>query len=347
MSEEIRLTEWSKGSGCGCKIAPAALREMLADVRSTDSFSRLIVGNEQSDDAAVWELDNGQCLISTVDFFTPVVDDAERFGAIAAANALSDVYAMGGRPVMAIAILGWPVEKIPPSVAAQVLRGARDLCARAGIPMAGGHSIEAPEPFFGLSVNGLIDQPHIRRNTGAKAGDLLFLTKPIGSGLISAARKRGRATPDMIAESEYWMSELNSPGMAFSRLDGVHAMTDISGFGLLGHLMEMLGEGPLSAELQASAWPLMAGAEDLVAQMVYPDMTMKTFQTIASECAPLDARKLLVGCDPQTSGGLLVAVDPAAEEEFRELTRTLGLPDFVRQPIGCIIASSKHRIKVL
>jgi selenide,water dikinase len=347
MSESVQLTQFSKGSGCGCKIAPAVLQQMLEGVRSTHYFPSLLVGNERSDDAAVIELPGGMCLISTVDFFTPVVDDARTFGKIAATNALSDVYAMGGTPVAAIAVLGWPVEKLPPALAGEVLQGAREVCDSVGIPLAGGHSIEAPEPFFGLSVNGVVQKEHIRRNTGVKEGDLLFLTKPIGSGLISAARKRGVATSEMREDAERWMSTLNTPGAVFGTLPGVHAMTDITGFGLLGHLREMLGDGNCSAELVTRKIPLMKGVEQLIAQMVYPDMTMKTYTALAPLISPLDAYKLLLGCDPQTSGGLLVAVDPASADEFKASARALHLPDFVIEPIGCIIAPSNHLISMV
>lgn len=347
MSEPVPLTQFSKGSGCGCKIAPAVLRQILDGVRTTQHFPSLLVGNESSDDAAVIELPGGLCLISTVDFFTPVVDDARTFGKIAAANALSDVYAMGGTPVAAIAVLGWPVDKLPPALAGEVLLGAREVCDSIGIPLAGGHSIEAPEPFFGLSVNGVVQKAHIRCNTGVKEGDLLFLTKPIGSGMISAARKRGIATPEMSEDAERWMCTLNTAGAVFGTLHGVHAMTDITGFGLLGHLREMLGDGNCSAELFTRKIPVMKGVEQLIAQMVYPDMTMKTYSALAPFTSSLDAYALLLGCDPQTSGGLLVAVNPNFADEFRASARGLNLPDFVFEPIGCIIARSSHLISLV
>jgi len=254
---------------------------------------------------------------------------------------------MGGTPVAAIAVLGWPVDKLPPALAGEVLQGAREVCDSIGIPLAGGHSIEAPEPFFGLSVNGIVQKENIRRNTGVQSGDLLFLTKPIGSGMISAARKRGIATPEMSEDAEHWMCTLNTAGAVFGTLSGVHAMTDITGFGLLGHLREMLGDGNCSAELFIRKIPVMKGVEQLITQMVYPDMTMKTYSALTSVTSPLDAHSLLLGCDPQTSGGLLVAVAPDFVNEFKASARAMNLPDFVIEPIGCIIANANHLISTV
>jgi len=347
MVEEKRLTAWSKGSGCGCKIAPAVLAEIIHGVRSGSEFANLIVGNKENDDAAVMDLGNGQCLISTVDFFTPVVDDARLYGSISAANALSDIYAMGGRPILAIAILGWPVGQLSPTVAAEVLSGARALCGEAGIPLAGGHSIESPEPFFGLSVNGLVARENLKRNTGVLAGDLLFLTKPIGTGMILAAIKRGIASPHQAREAIQWMGQLNRVGESLATLAGVRAMTDITGFGLLGHLSEMIGEERCTAEIHFSQIPLITGVTELADQVIYPDMTMKTFSAISSRVNTLGARQLLLGCDPQTSGGLLVAVAPGAVEEYREHCHQHGLPEFATQPIGRIVEWKGRAIELI
>ncbi|MFM7774457.1 MAG: selenide, water dikinase SelD, partial [Candidatus Kapaibacterium sp.] len=230
---EIRLTQYSHGAGCGCKLSPAVLDRILHTNEAGPDFPRLLVGNSTRDDAAVYDLGNGQGLISTTDFFMPIVDDPYDFGRIASANAISDVYAMGGKPVMAIAILGWTVDKLPAEIAAEVIRGSRAVCAEAGIPLAGGHSIDSPEPIFGLSVNGTVEEAHLKRNNTAQAGDVLYLTKPLGLGIVAAAAKRGLATEEEVRGMVDVMTRLNRVGAELGRLPGVHAMTDVTGFGLL------------------------------------------------------------------------------------------------------------------
>ncbi len=247
--EKIKLTQYSRGAGCGCKIAPAVLEEILETNTAQPINKNLLVGNSSNDDAAVYDLGNGMALIATTDFFMPVVDDAYNFGRIAAANAISDVYAMGGRPALAIAILGWPVEQLPIALAQQVLEGARAVCAVAGIPLAGGHSIDTIEPVFGLAVNGLCDVAHLKKNNTAKAGNLLFLTKPIGVGILSTAQKRGVLKEEHEQILLAQMTALNSIGEALGKIPGVTAMTDVTGFGLAGHLVEMAVGSGLSAAL--------------------------------------------------------------------------------------------------
>ncbi|MFZ7144834.1 MAG: selenide, water dikinase SelD, partial [Bacteroidota bacterium] len=229
MIPEIKLTQYSKGSGCGCKIAPAVLETILKNVKSTQGFPDLIAGNENNEDAAVWKISNEQYLLSTTDFFTPIVDDPFYFGKIAAANSLSDIYAMGGTPVFALAILGFPIDKLPIEVVGEIMRGANEVCAEAGIPIAGGHSIDIPEPVFGLVVNGLVKPEHLKKNKGAQTGDQLFLTKPIGSGVVASALKRGAASKEHVDAAIASMCRLNKIGAELAKIKGVNAMTDVTG----------------------------------------------------------------------------------------------------------------------
>jgi selenide,water dikinase len=232
---EIKLTQYSHGAGCGCKIAPAVLDKILHSDFKSAGFSKLLVGNESKDDAAVYELDNDNCIISTTDFFMPIVDDAFTFGKIASVNAISDVYSMGGNPIMALAILGWPVDKLPAELAQKVLDGAREVCREANIPLAGGHSIDSPEPIFGLAVTGTVSKANLKKNNTAHAGNLLYLTKPLGVGIITTAQKRGLALNEDVTRAVTYMTTLNAVGAAISKHNFVTALTDITGFGLLGH----------------------------------------------------------------------------------------------------------------
>lgn len=316
---EIKLTQYSHGSGCGCKVAPAVLDEILQQTGNGFLSDNLLVGNETKDDAAVYDMGNGTALISTVDFFMPVVDDAFDFGRIAAANALSDVYAMGGTPFMAIAVLGWPVEKIPVAIAQQVIKGAKEICAQAKVVLAGGHTIDSPEPFFGLSVNGSVAIEHLKQNSTACEGDLLFLTKPIGTGMLNTALKRGLLANEQIQQAVDSMCALNTFGEELGKHPFVHAMTDVTGFALLGHLIEMCEGAHLSAEVEYAAVPLMAGVKELAAKFVYADNTMRNWKSYESKVAGIGSESLLTLCDPQTSGGLLAAVAPEAEQEFLAL----------------------------
>lgn len=326
---EIRLTQFAHGAGCGCKIAPAVLEKILKEGNvSLHSFDRLIVGNDTRDDAAVFALDEETFLISTTDFFMPVVDDAQTFGAIAAANALSDVYAMGGKPLLALALLGWPLEKIPAEVAAQVMDGGRNVCTKAGIPLAGGHSVDSPEPFFGLAVTGIVQKENLKRNSTACTGDGIYLTKPLGSGIITTAAKRNLAAEADLNEAIQWMTTLNSMGEKLGELPYVTAMTDITGFGLLGHLVEVCEGSNTSAEIFYEKIPLMDNLKAYTSRMIYPDNTMRNWQSFERKVSGIGAESLLTLCDPQTNGGLLVCVKAEAADLFELFIKEQNLPAF-------------------
>ncbi len=323
---EIKLTQFSHGAGCGCKISPAVLDTILRGVDKSRFYPNLLVGNESKDDAAVYAVDEQTCIISTTDFFMPIVDDAYDFGRIASANAVSDVYAMGGKPLMAVAILGWPIAKLPPLLAKDVLNGSRAICEEAGIPLAGGHSIDSPEPIFGLAVTGLVDRQNIKRNDTAQVGDLLYLTKPLGVGIISTAQKRGVAAPEDLAEAVRIMTQLNSAGSDFGKLETVTAMTDITGFGLLGHLIEVCEGSGLSAEIFYHEVPLIHHVDAYVAKMIYPDNTMRNWSSYQDKVDRIGSSSLLTLCDPQTSGGLLVSVRKSGKEAFEKILKEMGMP---------------------
>ncbi|TAL60859.1 MAG: selenide, water dikinase SelD [Bacteroidetes bacterium] len=329
MPEKIKLTQFSHGAGCGCKIAPNKLEKILqhnppSPPGEGSGVRSLLVGYDTKDDAAVYDIGNGRAIISTTDFFMPIVDDAFDFGRIAAANSISDVYAMGGKPLMAIAILGWPVEKLPAELAQQVLEGARKICAEAGIPLAGGHSIDSPEPIFGLAVTGEVEIKNIKRNSTATEGCKLFLTKPLGVGMIATAHKRGLAPAEDFEDAVKFMTQLNSIGYELGKLDYVKAMTDVTGFGLLGHLIEMCEGSGVSAEIEYSKIPLMQNISHYVSKMIYPDITFRNWNSYQKKVSMVGISNpdqqaggaILTLCDPQTSGGLLLAVDPRYENEF-------------------------------
>ncbi len=314
--EDIKLTKYSKASGCGCKIAPAVLEEILGGCKQDILFSNLLVGNETKDDAAVLELEDGTCIISTTDFFTPIVDDAFDFGAIAACNAISDVYAMGGKPLMAIAILGWPVDKIPPAIAQQVIKGAQAICTKAGIPLAGGHSVDSQEPIFGLAVTGSVKKENLKRNNCIKENDVLYLTKPLGIGVLSTALKRG-----LLSKSEYDLllkqtTTLNSIGEKLGSLSFVNAMTDVTGFGFAGHLLEMLSGSNLVAVISKKELPIMPEAKAFASKFVFPDNTTRNYNNQAKHIDGMTDLDFIFYCDPQTSGGLLFSVDELHEKEM-------------------------------
>jgi len=325
MSEEVCLTKFSHGAGCGCKIAPNILEKILHSTTPQFNSSKLLVGYDTKDDAAVYDIGNGKAIISTTDFFMPIVDDAFDFGRIASVNSISDVYAMGGKPLMAIAILGWPVEKIPVGVAQKVMDGARAICAEANIPLAGGHSIDSPEPIFGLAVTGEVEIKNIKKNSTATEGCKLFLTKPIGVGMITTAHKRGLAIEEDFSEAIKTMTKLNSIGYEFGKLEYVKAMTDVTGFGLLGHLIEMCEGSNLSAEIEYSKIPLLKNISHYASKMIYPDITFRNWNSYESKVEGIGTESLLTLCDPQTSGGLLVAVDSSHEVEFISFTKKSGL----------------------
>jgi selenide, water dikinase len=342
--EEIKLTHYSHGAGCGCKIAPAMLDKILYSALPKVNFPALLVGNESKDDAAVYEMADGNCMISTTDFFMPIVDDAYTFGSIASVNAISDVYAMGGKPIMALAILGWPVEKLSTDLAQRVLDGSREICAKAGIPLAGGHSIDSPEPIFGLAVTGTVEKENLKRNNTAKAGDVLYLTKPLGVGIITTAQKRGLAEPADITEAVRIMTQLNSIGTEFGTLNYINAMTDVTGFGLLGHLLEVCEGSHLSAELQYAKIPLINNLGYYTGKMIYPDNTMRNWQSYDKRVTGIGAESLLTLCDPQTSGGLLVCVDKNYTSQFERFASDKGIS---LMPIGSMLEGTGLGINIL
>ncbi len=322
---EIKLTQYSKGSGCGCKIAPSVLDEILNKVPVHISFTQLLVGKEFKDDAAIWKIDDEKAIISTTDFFTPIVDDPFLFGKIAAANALSDVYAMGGKPIMALAILGWPVEKLSSEICAEVLKGAEEACKTAAIPIAGGHSIDISEPVFGLSVTGIAHLSCIKTNSNAKEGDLLYLTKPIGSGILSSALKRNILKNDDYKSLVITLTELNKIGEKLGQKDYVNAMTDVTGFGLIGHLNEICEASKVSVEINFSTIPLIENLEFYINQFCFPDNTTRNFNAYKDKVEGMDGLTFISLCDPQTNGGLLVSVNENFKNQFETLFAENGL----------------------
>jgi selenide, water dikinase len=319
--EEIKLTQYSHGAGCGCKISPAVLETMLHSELPKTSFSNLLVGNESKDDAAVLDLGDGTCIVSTTDFFMPIVDDPRTFGAIASVNAISDVYAMGGEPLMAIAILGWPINKIPAEVAKEVLEGSRKVCFEAGIPLAGGHSIDCPEPVFGLAVTGKLKKENLKQNNTAKEGDLLYLTKPLGIGIITTAQKKGIVKKEHYEASVQTMLTLNWLGAKVGPLNYVHAMTDVTGFGLLGHLNEVCEGSSLSAEISFANIPRFDFLDEYIQQKSMPGGTTRNWDSYGSKVSTITDFQRAVLADPQTSGGLLIAVDPGHRQEFESVMK--------------------------
>ncbi|HEV7620328.1 MAG TPA: selenide, water dikinase SelD, partial [Flavisolibacter sp.] len=345
---EVRLTQFSKGGGCGCKIAPSVLKQIL-QTSGRHNFPDLLVGNESSDDAAVYKINEHTAIISTTDFFMPIVDDAYDFGRIASANAISDVYAMGGTPLMAIAILGWPADKIPTHVAQQVLEGSRAICKEAGIPLAGGHTIDSLEPIFGLAVTGTIETAHLKQNNTARQHDLILLTKPIGVGLLSTAVKRGVMQDEHYKLLIKQMTTLNSIGELLGKVNGVHAMTDVTGFGLLGHLMEMADGSNLSAEINYADVKKMAGTDLYLKHKTIPGATARNWKSygdkliISEDINKEEAGNLLP--DPQTNGGLLIAIDKDALEEVVQIFKRHNLEDYTK-PIGKFIAKEEKTVIV-
>ena len=314
--EPVRLTQHSHGAGCGCKIAPAQLELILKSALGTLPDPKLLVGYGSRDDAAVYDLGNGRAIISTTDFFSPIVDDAFTFGRIAAANALSDVYAMGGRPLLAVAVLGWPIEKLGPELAQQVVEGGRKACHDAGVPLAGGHSIDAPEPFFGLAVTGEVAIDHLKRNNTARAGNVLLLTKPIGTGILSTAMKRGKLRAEDEATLIEQLCAINSVGARLGALPEVTAMTDVTGFGLLGHLLELCEGSGVSARLDFAHLPLIASVPHYLAEGCYPDGAFRNWKAYAGKVSgAADMTRMMILSDPQTNGGLLIAVEPDGAQQ--------------------------------
>ena len=329
MTEPVRLTSLAHGGGCGCKLAPSVLRTILAGMPEAGPYADMLVGTETGDDAAVYRLNGGQAIVATTDFFTPIVDDPRDFGRIAAANALSDVFAMGGTPLFALAIVGMPVDKLPAETIREILAGGAAVCAEAGIPVAGGHSIDSPEPIYGLVAVGLVHPDRVLRNVGARAGDRLVLTKGLGVGIQGAALKRGLLPPDGYATMAASCTQLNRLGADMPGIPGVHAMTDLTGFGLLGHALEMVRDADLDLDLDFDALPLLPGVADLAAAGIRTGASGRNWDSLAAEVRlgdglPAWGRDLL--CDPQTSGGLLIAVAPEALDAVMARAAERGFP---------------------
>ena len=347
---DIKLTQYSHGAGCGCKISPEVLDEILKTNIAAPDNLKLLVGNHSRDDAAVYDLGNGNALISTTDFFMPIVDDPFEFGRIAAANAISDVYAMGGSPILAIAILGWPVNKLSASVAQNVIAGGRSICAEAGIPLAGGHSIDSPEPIFGLAVNGIVPVNNIKQNNLASAGDYLFLTKPLGVGILTTAEKMGLLEKQHESIAARQMMQLNKAGEAFGKMEAVTALTDVTGFGLLGHVVEMAEGGNVSVEIYPDQIPLIIPElKKYISLKAVPGGTSRNWKSyghkIGGSPEPIQDHEIAILADPQTSGGLLVAVRPSGVDELRKVLSAFGLADYAR-PIGRIVEKNPMAVRI-
>jgi selenide,water dikinase len=342
--KEVKLTEYSHGAGCGCKISPMLLEEILETSREQIVYPELLVGNANNDDAAAFDLGDGTSVLSTTDFFMPIVDDAFTFGRIAATNALSDIYAMGGRPLMAIAIFGWPIEKLSAKVASAVIDGGRAVCEEAGIPLAGGHSIDSPEPIFGLAVTGLVENAYLMQNAGAQEDCEIFLTKPLGIGILTTAQKQKKIEAGDIDVAIDAMTTLNVVGYHFAKCEGVVAMTDVTGFGLLGHLSEVCESSGIAATIYAEKVPLLPKVEYYRAMGCIPGGAKKNFNSYGDKISPMTQAQREILCDAQTSGGLLVLVKKESVEGFLALAREEGLD---LESIGQTHASRKHLIEVV
>jgi selenide,water dikinase len=334
----LRLTSFSHGGGCGCKIAPGVLRDILARTGAGAVPPQLLVGIETSDDAAVYRINEHQAIVATTDFFMPIVDDPHDFGAIAATNAISDIYAMGGTPLFALALVGMPIGKLPIDTIRRILDGGEAVCARAGIPIAGGHTIDSVEPIYGLVAIGIVDPANLKRNAGARPGDRLILGKPIGVGIYSAALKKERLDADGYAAMIRSTTQLNTPGIALGRMPDVHALTDVTGFGLAGHLLEICRASDVGAILDFATVPLLPGVAALAAQGIVTGASGRNWTGYGESVAmgpglPVTARALLT--DPQTSGGLLAACAPDAVDGVLAVFRDAGFADAA--VIGAIV----------
>ncbi len=338
---EYKLTEYSHGAGCGCKLSPGVLSDILGKNDHLPVFDRLLVGNETSDDAAVVDLDGQTAIVSTTDFFMPIVDDPQQFGRIAAANAISDIYAMGAEPLMAIAILGWPIDKIPASVAGQVLEGGRMSCTEAGIPLAGGHSIDSPEPIFGLAVTGRAPVTQVKKNKDGRVGDLLYLTKPLGIGTVTTAQKKKLAEKGDLDQAIQAMLTLNKIGQTFGTLPYVHAVTDVTGFGLAGHLLELCEASRTSAIIHLDQLPVFDFAKKYIEKGCIPGGTKRNWATYGHRLELRHEEDYLLLADPQTSGGLLVSVDPQRQLDFEALMKNNGME---LRPIGILGSQNGPKI---
>lgn len=337
------MTKYSHGAGCGCKISPKVLTTILETNTPKIADAKLLVGNDTRDDAAVYNMGNGTAIISTTDFFLPIVDDPFTFGQIAATNAISDVYAMGGKPLLAIAILGWPIDKITPEIAAQVMEGGRKACSDAGITLAGGHSIDNPEPIFGLAVTGVVDICDLKRNDIAQAGSILYLTKPLGIGVLATAQKKGLledAHKDIAANS---MTILNDVGIELAKMEEVTALTDVTGFGLLGHLLEVCEGSKVSAIIDFNKVPVFGEVKGYLEKKCIPGGSIRNWDSFGHKLNITDALQRNILCDPQTSGGLLIAVKKEASAKVETLLKSKGL---FAKPIGRLVDKIEPIIQI-
>ncbi|MGQ7869734.1 selenide, water dikinase SelD [Sunxiuqinia sp. sy24] len=341
---EIKLTQYSHGAGCGCKISPKVLSSILQTNLAPFNTPNLLVGNDSRDDAAVYDMQDGTAIISTTDFFMPIVDDPFTFGKIAAANAISDVYAMGGKPLLAIAILGWPINKLAPEIAQQVLEGGRETCQEAGIPLAGGHSIDSPEPIFGLAVTGQVALDQLKRNDTATKGCQLLLTKPLGVGVLSTAQKKGKLKAEHQHLAPNSMMQLNKVGFELAAVPGIKAMTDVTGFGLLGHLTELCEGSQLSAEVELDRVPRFAEVAEYIELGCIPGGTCRNWDSYGSMVKLKNESDKLLLCDAQTSGGLLLAVEPDALPQVQEILKSHNIK---AEPFGQLVAPQDNLIRVV
>ncbi len=342
--KEVKLTEYSHGAGCGCKISPMLLDEILQSTRETISYPELLVGNDSKDDAAAFDLGDGTSVLSTTDFFMPIVDEPFIFGKIAATNALSDIYAMGGKPLMAISIFGWPIDKLSAEVARAVIDGGRAVCEDAGIPLAGGHSIDSPEPIFGLAATGRVENRYLMQNNTALPECDIFLTKPLGIGILSTAQKQKKIAPGDIDPAIEAMTTLNKAGYRFAQLEGVVAMTDVTGFGLLGHLSEICEGSGICATVRFADVPLLPNTEKYRQMGCIPGGARKNFKSYGDKISPMTEQQREILCDAQTSGGLLVIVQKKEVPAFLEIASEEGLS---LKAIGETHKSSEHLIEVV
>ena len=340
----VKLTQYSHGAGCGCKISPKLLESILQSSREKIDFPELLVGNESKDDAAAFDLGNGTSVLSTTDFFMPIVDDPFTFGRIAATNAISDIYAMGGKPVMAISIFGWPINLLDAEVAAAVIDGGRSVCEEAGIPLAGGHSIDSPEPIFGLAVTGIAQNKDIKRNDTAEAGCQLFLTKPIGIGILTTAQKNKKIEEGHIDVAIEAMCTLNKIGAEIAQLEGVTALTDVTGFGLLGHLSEVCEGSQISAKVYFDNVPLLENVKKYRAMECVPGGSHRNFESYGHKISAMTREQQEILCDAQTSGGLLCVVRNNAVDDFLAITKSSGLDI---KAIGETTALGQHLIEII
>jgi selenide,water dikinase len=342
--EEVKLTEYSHGAGCGCKISPMLLDEILQSSRAHISYPQLLVGNESRDDAAAFDLGNGTSVLSTTDFFMPIVDDPFTFGRIAATNAISDIYAMGGRPLMAISIFGWPIDKLSADVARQVIDGGKAVCEDAGIPLAGGHSIDSPEPIFGLAVTGIVENKNLMQNSSAQKDCLIFLTKALGIGILTTAQKQKKIEEGHIEFAIEAMTTLNKVGAEFAPLESVITMTDVTGFGLLGHLSEICEASNIGATLWFDKVPLLPNVEKYRELGCIPGGARKNFLSYGDKISEMTQQQREILCDAQTSGGLLVIVKKSDLDSFFEVAKSAGLE---LEAIGETTEKGRHLIEIL